>query len=153
MVKYVMIEGELDEVLALVTGLEASKQAGPAVAAAAPVDPDAEVDSDEKVFATMEVARKVFGRRPLSKEQKAVIQLLAANDPDWVTAAELQAATGYSRQQFAGLMGAFGRRATHTPGWVEGSTLFDYQWNEDTGAWDYRLPPTVLEAAKHEKIV
>lgn len=115
--------------------------------------PPADIDPDDKVFVSAEVARKVLSRRPLSKEQMAVITTLAKRHPDWVPAAELQAATGYTPAQFAGLMGAFGRRFTHTEGFIPNTWLFDAEWNYDNGAYDYRLPDTVLDAAKAEKLV
>lgn len=114
---------------------------------------EAEEGDGERVFASTELARKVFSRRPLSKEQKTIISILGKAYPNWVPAADVQKATGYSPAQFAGLMGAWGRRLTHTQGWADGVWLFDQEWNYDTKAYDYRLPDTVFEAAKAEKLI
>ena len=149
MVKLMVIEGTPEEVLSVAKGLE--------VGASSPLDgapavPTADAPG-ERAFVSTEVARKVLNRRPLSREQKTVLTILAKRHPTWVPAAELQAATGYTTAQFAGLMGAFGRRFTHTDGYIQGSWLFDAQWDYDKGAYDYRLPDTVLEAMKAEKLL
>ena len=80
----------------------------------------------------------------------AVLTTLHAADENWVSSARLYGVSGYSTAQFAGLMGAFGRRLVHTPGYDDEAHFFDYRWNEETKAWDYRLPASVrgaLEAA------
>ena len=50
-------------------------------------------------------------------------------------------------------MGAFGRRLTHTPGYVEGSWFFDNNWDYHAGCYAYGLPETVREALRREKLV
>ena len=149
--KLVLIEGTPEEVLSVAKGLEVGGTSP--VPEATPAAPTVDVDPGERVFVSTEVARKVLNRRPLSHEQKTVLTMLAKRHPGWVPATELQAATGYTTAQFAGLMGAFGRRFTHTDGFVQGSWLFDAEWNYDKGAYDYRLPDTVLEAMKAEKLI
>lgn len=151
MVKLMMIEGTPEEVLSVAKGLDVGGPSSPPVITAAA--PSIDLDPDERVFVSTEVARKVLGRRPLSHEQKVVLTTLAKRHPAWVPAAELQAAISYTPAQFAGLMGAFGRRFTHTDGFVAGTWLFDAEWNYDKGAYDYRLPDTVLEAMKAEKLI
>lgn len=148
MAKLTIIEGSADEVVAIAKGLEGS---GSTEAAA--VAPPAELDPEDKIFVSFEVARKVFSRRPLSAEQKAVVTTLAKAYPNWVPASDLHAATGYSPAQFAGLMGAFGRRFTHTDGFVPNSWLFDANWNYEKSGYDYKLPETVYEAAKAEGLI
>jgi hypothetical protein len=150
-VKLVLIEGTPEEVLSVAKGLEVGAASSPSEASLAATTAD--VAPGERVFVSTDVARKVLSRRPLSHEQKTVLTILAKRHPGWVPAAELQAATGYSTAQFAGLMGAFGRRFSHTEGFAEGSLLFDFQWNYEKGAYDYRLPDTVLEAMKAEKLI
>ena len=59
---------------------------------------------------------------------------------------DLHRVSGYKPQQFAGLMGAFGRRMSHTEGYDGAAHFFDYQWNEDQEAWEYSLPETVYQA-------
>lgn len=148
MVKLTIIEGSPEDVIAVSKGLEGSSSV-----AVSPAAPPVEVDPDDKVFASTEVARKVFSRRPLSAEQKAVITTLGKAHPGWVPASALHSATGYAPAQFAGLMGALGRRFSHTDGFVPGSWLFDAEWNYEKGGYDYRLPDTVFEAAKAENLV
>ena len=92
-----------------------------------------------------ELARRMLTRLPLSKAQTTVLKTLMDAHPEWVSRDELSAATGYSSHQLAGVMGAFGRRASKTDGYRPGIRLFDTQWNDETGAWDYRLPDTMLE--------
>ena len=62
-----------------------------------------------KTFVSMEFARRVLKRRPLSNAQLIALRGLAEGYPEWVTRDELCAATGYTAHQLAGLMGAFGR--------------------------------------------
>jgi hypothetical protein len=50
-------------------------------------------------------------------------------------------------------MGAFGRRMSHTDNYEQGAYFFDFRWNHETDAWDYRLPETVREALRLEKLV
>ncbi len=158
MVKLIMIEGSPEDVLAVAKGLESGSSVAAAtnVAEAAEsspeIDDEAEEESKERLFVTVEVARHVINRRPLSREQKLVLKTLADAHPGWVQASQLQEATAYSRASFAGLMGAFGRRLTHTEGYVAGSWFFDQEWNYETAAYQYRLPETVLAAAKEEGI-
>lgn len=149
MVKLIILDGSPDEVIAVAKGLDMGSSAHPSTPAAPPAD----IDPDDKVFVTTEVAQKVFSRRPLSKEQTAVLTTLAEAHPNWVPAGKLHVATGYSPAQFAGLMGAFGRRFSHTEGYVMDTWLFDAEWNYDTNSYDYRLPDTVLEAMKAEKMI
>ncbi len=149
MVKLTVLEGPPDEVIAVAKGLNI----GGAAPLAAPDLPLVKPASDEKAFVSTNVARKVLNRRPLSKEQKIVLTTLAKAHPDFVPATDLHAATGYAPAQLAGLMGAFGRRFTHTDGFVANTLLFDYEWNEEAGIYNYRLPDSVLEAMKSEKLI
>ncbi len=148
MAKLTIIEGSAEEVVAIANGLDSS-----VAATTTAVAPPAELDPEDKIFVSVEVARKVFSRRPLSAEQKAVVTTLAKAYPAWTPASDLHAATGYSPAQFAGLMGAFGRRFTHTDGYVLNSWLFDAEWNYEKGAYEYKLPETVYEAAKAEGLI
>ena len=104
-------------------------------------------------FVTTEFARRMLSRRRLSEKQKIVFKTLADAHPDWVSRDELCIATDYDAHGLAGLMGALGRRASHTDGYDPDAWLFDMKWNEEARAWDYRLPDTVLEALRLEDIV
>jgi hypothetical protein len=101
-------------------------------------------------FVKVEVARRVISRRPLSKEQKIVLVGLYKAHPDKLSTSALQEATGYSARQLAGLMGAFGRRLTHTPGYEDGDNMFDWVWADD--GWHYGLPSSVRTAMELEKL-
>lgn len=115
---------------------------------------DAPADSEgPRKCVTTEFARRMLTRRPLSDHQKIVLKTLKEAHPEWVSRDELSAATGYTPHQLAGLMGAFGRRAASTEGYVGGACVFDTKWNDETGAWDYRLPETTLEALRLESLV
>jgi predicted transcriptional regulator with HTH domain len=100
----------------------------------------------ERLFVSPDVARSVLTRLPLSREQRAVVQFLYEQYPKWVWATDLQKKIGYNPSRFAGLMGAFGRRLTHTPGYVSSTWLFDTEWNAEKGCNRYRLPSSVHEA-------
>ena len=107
-----------------------------------------EIDSEhEKRFVTQEFARRVLTRRPtLSGPVKRVLQMLQEAHPGWVTLGDLHVAAGYTPQQFAGLMGAFGRRMSHTDGYDPHAHFFDYQLNRETENWEYAMPVSVHQA-------
>ena len=118
-----------------------------------PLTPPIGVDEAQDMkFVTVEFARAAMTRISLSEPLKKVLVALRDADPDWVSAAELYKASGYEGQQFAGLMGAFGRRMKHTDGYDEDAYFFDFEWDEDASAWKYRLPDSVIEAMRLEKI-
>ena len=95
-------------------------------------------------FVTVEFARRVLGRRPvLSKPLKRVLRALNDAYPGWMLLSELHSAANYTPAQFAGLMGAFGRRMAHTEGYDKDAHFFEIRWNDDEDAWEYRLPVTV----------
>jgi predicted transcriptional regulator with HTH domain len=154
MVRVILIEGSPSEVTEVINNAHVMQTSGVAIASAtsdgktAPISEEDEVADNQRVFVSEEVAHRVLSRRPLSKEQRALLVTLAKAYPDWVLATTLQKAVGYTPAQFAGLMGAFGRRFTHTDGWVEGSWLFDAEWSYDDGCYNYRLPETVRNAVK-----
>src|SRR4051794_3412537 len=68
-------------------------------------------------FVSTEVALRCLTRRPLSKEQRAVIAAIYNAHPTGILASALQKEIGYSTSKFAGLMGAFGRRLVNTQGY------------------------------------
>jgi hypothetical protein len=103
-------------------------------------------------FVTVDFARRVLTRLPLSKPFKALIQTLNEAHPNRVLSAPLYDATGYNAAQFAGLMGAFGRRVTHTEGFEKGTYFFDYKWNGEANQYEYRFPESVREAVSLENL-
>lgn len=149
--KAYMFEGSPEEVVQALTAMQAVVP-NSAIPPAPPVAPTEDVAEGDKEFVTTDLARKVFKRRPLSDEQKKVIKLLANNYPEWTPITQMHAEVDYTPAQFAGLLGAFGRRLSHTEGYVPGSWLFDAIWDNKEGCWTYKLPETVYEAVKLEKL-
>ena len=113
--------------------------------------PDSPVDVEETIkFVKFDVARRVLNRRPLSKRQKIVLTSLYTAHPDKLPASVLQEKTGYTARHLAGLMGAFGRRVSHTPGYKSDDNFFDWIWVDDS--WHYGLPDSVRAAMEAEKL-
>ena len=108
--------------------------------------------SEGEEAVSVEVARKVLKRIPLSKEQLAVLRALYSAHPKDVPTADLTAKVGYTGPQFRGFMGAFGRRLSHTPGYIGGTYFFEQEWDDATGAYRYSLPESVREAMRLEKL-
>lgn len=121
----------------------------------AEVESEAIDDSGGKRFVTVEFAREVLTRLPLSPAQSAVLKALYdAGAEEYVTTTELVRALGYgSGHQLAGVMGAFGRRIANTKGFDENATFFEMRWNETAAAWEYRLPANVRKALEQEGLV
>ncbi len=107
-----------------------------------------ELNSEEgKKFVTEEFAHRVLTRRPaISTPLKAVLKALNEAYPDFVPLSDLHTATDYTPQQFAGLMGAFGRRMSHTDGYDDHAHFFDYRWSDDQENYEYALPESVHQA-------
>jgi hypothetical protein len=156
--KVTIVEGTPEEIAQAFPHLAAS--AAPAVEVrangGAPIAQAAEgtLDdtSEDDPAVSVEMARKVLKRIPLSKEQRLILRTLYDAHPKDVPAATLMAKVGYTRPQFTGLMGAFGRRLSHTPGYVAGTWFFEQEWDADTAANRYGLPETVREAMRLEKL-
>ncbi len=110
------------------------------------------VESEIKTVTTP-FARRVLNRRRLSAPMRAVLQALAEASPGWVALPELHEIAGYAPAQFAGLMGAFGRRMASTDGYNPEAHFFLSRWSEEGDAWEYGLPDTVREAIALEGIV
>lgn len=103
-------------------------------------------------FVSEEIAFRALKRRQLSPEQKIMLSLLKANNPAWTTAKELQKAMGYSPSQFAGLMGAFGKRIGSTDGYVDYTSFFEQEWDYEQDCNRYRLPAGPLAAVRRAGI-
>lgn len=102
----------------------------------------------EHSWAGTDVAYRALTRIRLSKEQRTIVVAMYNAHPDWTLATTLQKKIGYTASQFAGLMGAFGRRFTHTEGYREGSWFFDQEWDDDHSCVRYRLPDSVRKAVE-----
>ena len=140
-IRGVEVEGDVDDIAALILKLE-GRLTGDTDTAAAP----------RHKFVSADVAYKALRRRSLSLEQEAVLRTLKRNHPNWTSAEELQVATSYTSSQLAGLLGAFGKRVYATPGYVEGQWFFDQEKDYETGSNKYRLPDSVLAAVTRANI-
>lgn len=109
-------------------------------------------EGEERKFVTIEFARQVMTRLPLSAPFERVLIALKEAHPDLVSTADLYKASGYVGQHFAGLMGAFGRRMKHTKGYDDEAHFFNFEWDEEAGGWKYGLPDSVLEAIRLEGV-
>ena len=107
----------------------------------------------EETFVSTEFAKRALHRRHLSPEMKRVLKALYGAHPESLSTEELHHAAGYTPPQFAGLMGAFGRRLSHTNGYDADRHFFDWRWNDEREARECQLPDTVRQALEEEKIV
>jgi hypothetical protein len=147
-----MFEGSAQEVIEAMTAMQAASSNDSPLTLAGAVAPTVAEDGEDKEFVSTEVARRLLSRRPLSREQMVVLKMLHSAYPGWIPAAKLQAAISYTPAQFAGLMGAFGRRFSHTEGYIKNTWLFDAEWDYDMGAYNYRMPETVKAAMEAEHL-
>lgn len=99
------------------------------------------------------VAFRALTRIKLGKETKQVLSRIYEGGDAWTTATSLQEEIGYTPAQFAGLMGAFGRRLVNTPGYVLDSSFFEQEWDFDKSCYRYRLPESVRAAVEKARIV
>jgi hypothetical protein len=152
--KVTIVEGTPQEIAEIFPYLNMRQAAAttPPVAVAAP-QRSGTTEDDEPQYVTVEVARRVLSRRPLSKEQLLLLRELYNAYPSTVSGIDLQAKLGYIRPQFTGLMGAMGRRFTHTEGFVKGTWFFQQEWDHKATTNRYGLPETVREAMRLEKLV
>jgi hypothetical protein len=150
--KMFMFDGtpaEIGEVLRGIqpgVGLKAY-QSEPTTEANSPITERTSEDSPRR-FVTDEFARRVLTRLPVSEPMKAVLKALLPTGENWTPMTELCRLTGYSKAQFSGLMGAFGRRMAHTENFDQDAYFFDYQWSEQLHSWEYRLPNQVADAIR-----
>ena len=107
--------------------------------------PKAPADATD-AFVTKHFARRVLTRRRLSAGLSNLFEALCEAYPDWVLITDLHEATDCTRAEFAGLLGAFGRRIAHTSGFDEELSFFGRELDDETGEWKYRLPDTVYDA-------
>ena len=103
-------------------------------------------------YVSSDVAFRALTRIKLGKETKAVLSMIHAGGEAWTTATALQKKIKYSPSQFAGLMGAFGRRLVNTPGYVLHSAFFEQEWDAGRSCYIYRLPPSVRSAVQKARI-
>jgi hypothetical protein len=149
-----ILEGTPEEILAAMPHLQNPDYSSGAVvpAAPAPAEPGDEGEGGLRYVSTA-VARRALTRAPLSDKPKAVLVQLYNAHPETLLARELQTHVDYTASQFAGLMGAFGRRVVNTPGYGDGEAFFMQNWDYDAGCMRYGLPESVREAMRLENIV
>jgi hypothetical protein len=121
----------------------------------APKSPRAEINSiptsaESRVYVSKTIAQDFFRRRPLNEKQRAVFTTVLSGHPAPVPSTILLEKTGYSSSQFAGLMGALGRRLANTDGFVNPMQIFILEWDHVKWCQTYRLPETVREALAEE---
>jgi len=112
-----------------------------------------EMESDDWEFVSTDVAFRALTRIKLGKQVKAVIRRVYVGGDKWTSATLLQKEVDYTPAQFAGLMGAFGRRLVNTPGYVLDSSFWEYEWDGQQSCYLYRLPPSVRAAVEKARIV
>jgi predicted transcriptional regulator with HTH domain len=93
-------------------------------------------------------ATRVLNRKPLSDAQREILSELASKHPTRVFFEELQRATGYSKAQLSGALGAFGRRVAATPGFADGMVFLTWDWDENAGSYNYFLTEPAFAAIK-----
>ncbi|MEA3036430.1 MAG: hypothetical protein QOH04_2202 [Sphingomonadales bacterium] len=111
------------------------------------------VEEADWEFVSTDVAFRALTRIKLGKETKAVLTRVYLGGEEWTSAAFLQKEIGYTPAQFAGLMGAFGRRLVNTPGYVSGSAFWEWEWDSQKSCYLYRLPAPVRAAVEKARIV
>jgi hypothetical protein len=110
-------------------------------------------ETEDWEYASADLAFRVLTRLRLSKEQREMLALIYAGGDAWTSATDIQKKIGYKPSQFAGLMGAFGRRFVNTPGYVLHSAFFEQEWDADRSCYLYRFPPSVRTAVEKARIV
>ena len=154
--KATILEGTVEEIIQVIKEVEQASATLVTPSLEEALDSNAPPHSTggTKIPVTTEFARRALARLPLSRATKAVLKALYDAHSEYVTTISLLEVADYeSGHQLAGLMGAFGRRLANTPGFDPQAWFFDYQWNDDEGAWEYRLPDTVREALECERLV
>ena len=140
------IEGSADEVAVLLNLLGTEQARGAAL------PPPSGSDDRSSPFMSEQMAYDVLTRRPLATSYETMLKKLDAAGDGWTSAEALQKVLGLSTREFAGLLGAFGRRISHTSG--KGSRIFfDQYWDSEHGYNLYRLPPSVRAALKRAGVV
>jgi hypothetical protein len=151
--KMTVYEGTVEEIKELHRHLSAQSGA-PVLTIALGANDSSRDEGDEGWrWASTDVAYRALTRRRLSTEQRSVILAIYRAHPDWILATDLQKMINYSPSQFAGLMGAFGRRFTHTEGFEEGMWFFDQEIDHAHSCIRYRMPASVRKAVERASLV
>lgn len=157
MKSHIRLEGTPTEMIEVIQALpEATKLRAVAVEltdeAVSSETPSESAETDSSVVSTR-FARRALTRLGLSPPMRKVLTALFEAHPGWLSLPTLHGIADYTPAQFAGLMGAFGRRLANTEGYDSDLAFFEYKWNEDEEVWDYRLAKTVCDALVLEQLV
>lgn len=112
-----------------------------------------ETESVDWEFVSTDVAFRALTRIKLGRQIRAVIRRVYLGGDKWTSATVLQKEVGYTPAQFAGLMGAFGRRLVNTAGYVLNSSFWEYEWDGQQSCYLYRLPAPVRAAVEKARVV
>ena len=153
----IRIEGTAEEISDVLRTLPGSATVHTAAVelttAGAQATPSPETPEPESQFVTTRHARRVLKRLPLATQMKNVLRALYKAHPDWLPQAALQDVAGYKPSQYAGMMGAFGRRRANTEGYDSDTEFFEWKWDDEERTWYCRLPDTVREALTLEGLI
>jgi hypothetical protein len=142
------VEGTVEEVAKLLGLLSPKSPPGPPQPAAA-----AQSASDgPSPFISEGRAYDVLTRRTLGVTHVKLLETLYQAGENWTPAPDLQSTLGLSTREFAGLLGAFGKRVSNTAG-AGPQTFFDQYWDHASGYNLYRLPPSVRSALRRAGVV
>lgn len=151
--KAVVFDGTPEEVAEALKAMGVAAPMTAAVAKIAPVENDGdedgeEDDSEDTQPLPLTVAKRVLSRLPtISKNMKKALVALHKAGDDGLLGSELCELLDFDQSQFRGMMGAFGRRVTHTEGWYDGAGFFEYDWDAETG-YRYKLFDTSRKAVE-----
>jgi hypothetical protein len=157
-----VVEGTPEEIREAIPGLATAVEgqittvptaAPTAVSRTAVEAEEGEEEDEEQAYVSVDVAREVLTRRKLHDSQKKMLRAIYKAHPGQISAIDLQALLSQNTAQFRGFMGAWGRRYSHTEGFVEGEWFFDQDWDDEQACYLYGLPESVREAMKLEKLV
>jgi hypothetical protein len=150
----IVFEGDPREVAEALRNLGVTAQSVPAIL---PNEPEGTIEEAEDSgeawsFVSTPVARRVLSRRQLQDLPKQMLALIYNAGDAGILGNVLAKKLGYSAAQFRGMMGAFGRRLSNTPGYDGHAHFFGWEWNYEKGTYRYWLPETVREAVRIEVI-
>jgi hypothetical protein len=152
--KAVVFDGTPQEVAEALKAMGVATPMTAAVAQIAPVETEdgedeTDEDGDEDIQPLpQKVATRVLSRLPtISKNMKKALVALHKAGGDGLLGSELCELLDFEQSQFRGMMGAFGRRVTHTEGWYDGAGFFEYDWDAENG-YRYKLFDTSRKAVE-----
>lgn len=152
--KAIVFDGTPQEVAEALKAMGVAPPMSAAVANIAPVESDDgdadESEDDEEGTQPLPilVAKRVLSRLPtISKNMKKALVALHKAGDSGLLGSELCELLDFDQSQFRGMMGAFGRRVTHTEGWYDGAGFFEYDWDAENG-YRYKLFDTSRKAVE-----